>query len=102
MGNAHERTHYASLYVTGDTVMATPVLRALQDRHVDVLIPHMGAAKQGSVIMALTLSAAMLRRLIDLLSPTVTIPVHFGTFEHYTEPMTVVELGFSRPDSDVS
>lgn len=80
-----------SIYVTGDTVTARPVLKALQGRRVDVLIPHMGAAKQGSLIMALTLSAAMLRRLIDLLSPTVTIPVHFGTFEHYVEPIRVVQ-----------
>ena len=77
--------------MTGDTVIATPVLRALQGRHVDVLIPHMGAAKQGSLIMALTLSATMLRRLVNLLSPTVTIPAHFRTFEHYTEPITAVE-----------
>lgn len=81
----------SSFYVTGDTVTATAVLKALEGRHVDVLIPHMGAAKQGSVIMALTLSAAMLRRLLDQLSPQVTIPVHFGTFEHYVEPIAVVE-----------
>ena len=79
------------LYVTGDTVMGKPVFRALQGRRVDLLIPHMGAAKQGSWIMALTLSAAMLRQLIDLLGPTMTIPVHFGTFEHYVEPITAVE-----------
>ena len=80
-----------SFYVTGDTVTVKPVLHALRGRTVDVLIPHMGAAKQGSLIMALTLSAAMLRRLMDLLAPTITIPVHFGTFEHYAEPITVVE-----------
>lgn len=79
-----------SLYVTGDTVTAKPVLNALHGRRTDVLIPHMGAAKQGSWIMALTLSAQMLRQITELLQPQVTIPVHFGTFEHYVEPIEKV------------
>jgi L-ascorbate metabolism protein UlaG (beta-lactamase superfamily) len=79
-----------SFYVTGDTVTAKPVLNALQGRRVDILIPHMGAAKQGSWIMALTLSARMLRQMKALLQPTVTVPVHFGTFEHYVEPIEEV------------
>jgi len=79
-----------SFYVTGDTVTATPVLQAIQGRSVDVLIPNMGAAKQGSWIMCLTLSAAMLKMLKEHLSPKVTIPVHFGTFEHYVEPIAKV------------
>lgn len=79
-----------SVYVTGDTVTAKPVLNALQGRRADLLIPHMGAAKQGSWIMALTLSAQMLRQMKELLQPTVTVPVHFGTFEHYVEPIAKV------------
>jgi L-ascorbate metabolism protein UlaG (beta-lactamase superfamily) len=51
----------------------------------------MGAAKQGSWIMCLTLSADMLRMLKERLEPQVTIPVHFGTFEHYVEPIEKVE-----------
>lgn len=79
-----------SFYVTGDTVTARSVLRALHGRRVDTLIPYMGAAKQGSWIMALTLSAQMLRQMKELLQPQVTIPVHFGTFEHYVEPIAKV------------
>lgn len=79
-----------SIYVTGDTVAARPVLNALQGRRVDILIPNMGAAKQGSWIMTLTLSARMLRQIKDLLKPKITIPVHFGTFEHYVEPIEKV------------
>ena len=86
----HARGTTLSFYVTGDTVTAKPVLRALQGRRADVLIPHMGAAKQGSWIMALTLSAQMLKEIRELLQPTVTLPVHFGTFEHYVEPIAKV------------
>ena len=46
----------------------------------------MGAAKQGSWIMTLTLNSKMLKKMMDELDPEVVIPVHYGTFEHYKEP----------------
>ena len=92
----HSDSATGSVYATGDTVAAKPVLKALQGRRVDVLIPYMGAAKQGSLIMALTLSADMLRTLMEVVTPAVTIPVHFGTFEHYVEPISAVEQWGNR------
>jgi len=80
-----------SMYTASDTVTKGKVLEALRGRRVDLLIPNMGAAKKGSWIMTLTLSARMMKRIKDILEPRITIPVHFGTFEHYVEPISEVE-----------
>ncbi len=50
----------------------------------------MGAAKAGSWIMTLTLNAKMLKKVIDELNPKRVFPVHFGTFEHYKEPVDAI------------
>jgi hypothetical protein len=57
------------------------------DIHLDLLIPNMGAAKEGSWIMTLTLNARMLKKMIAKLNPKTVIPVYYGTFEHYKEPL---------------
>jgi N-acyl-phosphatidylethanolamine-hydrolysing phospholipase D len=80
-----------SIYIPGDTVIKRRVLTALRDRKADLLIANVGAAKKGSWIGTLTLSASMLKRLMKLLDPAVTIPVHFGTFAHYAEPIDVIQ-----------
>ena len=80
-----------SIYVTADTVSHSKVIQALQGRHADFLIPNMGAAKKGSWMGTLTLSANMLRRITNIIKPNLCIPVHFGTFEHYVEPITEVK-----------
>jgi len=33
----------------------------------------------------------MLRKMIDVLHPKHVIPVHFGTFEHYVEPVSEIQ-----------
>jgi L-ascorbate metabolism protein UlaG (beta-lactamase superfamily) len=75
------------IYITGDTVYKSKIIRALENKEIDLLIPNMGAAKQGSWIMTLTLNSAMLKKLISKLNPEIVIPVHYGTFEHYKEPV---------------
>lgn len=54
------------------------------------MVANLGAAQQGTWMMALTLNARMLARLRDALRPKRTIPVHFGTFTHYREPIDPV------------
>jgi N-acyl-phosphatidylethanolamine-hydrolysing phospholipase D len=76
-----------SVYITGDTVYKNKVVNSLSGKAIDLLIPNMGAAKEGSWIMTLTLSAKMLKKMIVKLNPTTVIPVHYGTFEHYKEPL---------------
>ena len=63
------------------------MVNLLKGRKIDLLIPNMGAAKQGSWIMTLTLNSKMLTRMIKELNPDSVIPVHYGTFEHYQEPV---------------
>jgi N-acyl-phosphatidylethanolamine-hydrolysing phospholipase D len=75
------------IYITGDTVYKSKIIKALGNKKIDLLIPNMGAAKQGSWIMTLTLNSAMLKKLISKLNPEIVIPVHYGTFEHYKEPV---------------
>lgn len=83
--------HLISFYATGDTVLHKNVLRPLEGCQVDVLIPNMGAVKQNSWLGPLTMSAGMLQEFMTLLQPKHCIPVHFGTFEHYVEPISEVE-----------
>lgn len=78
-----------SIYITSDTVSHSKVIQALQGRHVDLLIPYMGGAK--SWIGTLTLTAKMLIRIMKIIKPKFCIPVHFGTFSHYVEPISEVE-----------
>lgn len=75
----------ANIYITGDTVYKSKIITALLNKPVDLLIANMGAAKQGSWVMTLTLNAKMLQKMIDKLQPKMVIPVHYGTFEHYKE-----------------
>lgn len=75
------------IYITGDTVYKNKIIRALKHKEIDLLIPNMGAAKQGSWIMTLTLNSKMLKKMITKLDPKLVIPVHYGTFEHYKEPI---------------
>jgi len=80
-----------SIYCTGDTVYKNSIIRSLKNKEIDLMIPNMGAAKQGSWIMTLTLDAGMLAKMIRELQPKVVIPVHFGTFEHYKEPVSKIK-----------
>ncbi len=75
------------IYITGDTVYKNRVIKTLENKEIDLLIANMGAAKQGSWIMTLTLNAVMLKKMIAALNPKIVIPVHYGTFEHYKEPV---------------
>ena len=79
------------VYITGDTVYKDKVIKTLENKEIDLLIPNMGAAKQGSWIMTLTLNSKMLKKLISKLNPEIVIPVHYGTFEHYKEPVDVIQ-----------
>jgi L-ascorbate metabolism protein UlaG (beta-lactamase superfamily) len=80
-----------SVYITGDTVYKNKVVNSLSGKEIDLLIPNMGAAKQGSWIMTLTLNSKMLKKMISKLNPEIVIPVHYGTFEHYKEPVGNIE-----------
>ncbi len=77
-------------YVTADTVDHSKVLNAIDGRQLDLLIPNMGAAGGYSFMGVLTLNAKMLKSFLDILHPKLCLPVHFGTFGHYAEPISVL------------
>lgn len=79
------------IYVTGDTVYKSKIIKILEKKEIDLLIPNMGAAKQGSWIMTLTLNSKMSVKMISRLNPEIVIPVHYGTFEHYKEPVEKIQ-----------
>jgi len=86
-----------SIYITGDTVYKNKIIRSLKDKKIDLLIPNMGAVKQGSCIMTMTLSSKMLKKMISKLNPKLIIPIHHSAFEHYIEPISKIhELKDSR------
>ena len=64
------------IYISGDTVYKHRVIHALKNKEIDLFIPNMGAAKQGSWIMTLTLNSRMLKNMISELHPKNIIPVH--------------------------
>ena len=77
-------------YLTGDTVPHRRVRRAISKRTCDLFIPYIGAAKVGrglraSMMGTLTMNVKMMERMKKLITPKVTIPIHFGTFSHYSE-----------------
>lgn len=89
-------TETISIYISGDTVTRGIVLNSLRSRKADLFIPNMGGARVGTGILGmilrpLTLTARMMKRMKKIINPQVTIPVHFGTFSHYTEPISEVE-----------
>ena len=91
-----KNTTSTSIYVTGDTVPHRTVLTALKNRKADILIPNMGAVNKGHFGGPLTLSAAGLKMIISATNPEIIIPVHFGTFSHFVEP--IAELaGWNDP-----
>ncbi len=76
-----------TIYITGDTVYKKRIKKAINNRAIDIMIPNMGAACEGTWLMTLTLNSKMLKKLNDDLHPKTVIPVHYGTFEHYKEPV---------------
>jgi N-acyl-phosphatidylethanolamine-hydrolysing phospholipase D len=84
-------TEKALIYITGDTVYKNKLIKALENKEIDLLIPNMGAAKQGSWIMTLTLNSKMLKKMITKLNPKIVIPVHYGTYKHYKEPVEIIK-----------
>ncbi|MCK4365587.1 MAG: MBL fold metallo-hydrolase [Thermoplasmatales archaeon] len=85
-----------SIYITGDTTTKWKVINSLRGRKADLFIPFMGEARIPIPILRmllgpLTLNARMMRRMKRIINPEITIPVHFGTFSHYCEPISKVD-----------
>ncbi len=64
-----DKNEKIGVYITSDTVYKKQIINSLKGKQIDLLIPNMGAAKQGTWIMTLTLNAEMLKKMIDKLNP---------------------------------
>ena len=85
-----------SIYITGDTVNKFVVLNSIRYRKADLFIPFIGEGRipvpfLNILLGPCTLNARMLKRMKRIVDPDVTIPVHFGSFSYYSEPISVVE-----------
>ena len=80
----------AHIYITSDTVYKKKVINALKGRPIDIMIPNIGAATLMRPAGILTMNSRMLQRFMDELQPALVVPVHFGTFQHYLEPVSEV------------
>ncbi len=80
-----------SFCVTGDEELNRKPSKVLQSKHLDLLIPNLGVEKQGRQLSSLTLSANRLKTIKHRIQPVYTLSDHFGTFEHYVEPISIVQ-----------
>jgi L-ascorbate metabolism protein UlaG (beta-lactamase superfamily) len=73
-------------YVTGDTLYR-PWLREVLDRcgPLDVVIPHLGGTRALGVTV--TMDGRQGADLVDLLTPRVTVPVHFDDYSRFASPL---------------
>ncbi len=79
------------IYISGDTVYKSSIAKILRGRKANIYIPNMGGASKGTIFGTLTMTAKMLKKYIKIINPEIILPVHFGTFSHYNEPIKKVE-----------
>ena len=74
------------IYHTGDTLMHG-ALAEIPRRcpEIDLMLPHVGGTRIGGLL--LTMNGEQLVRLIRLVRPRLTIPIHFHDFHVYREPL---------------
>jgi L-ascorbate metabolism protein UlaG (beta-lactamase superfamily) len=73
-------------YISGDTVFR-PELAEVLERcgPLDVVIPHLGGTKALGVTV--TMDGRQGADLVDLLTPRVTVPVHFDDYDRFASPL---------------
>ncbi len=84
------------IYISGDTVFKNKVAKVLKNRKPDIYIPNVGGASKGTIFGTLTMTAKMLSKFIKLINPKIILPVHYGTFSHYNEPIAEVEKLYNK------
>jgi len=81
------------IYVTGDSVYNTSVKKYIGASNIDLIITNAGSAMVGKsflspVIGRITNNISDVIKMNTELNPKILIPVHWGTFSHYTEKIT--------------
>jgi N-acyl-phosphatidylethanolamine-hydrolysing phospholipase D len=81
-----------NIYITGDTVNHPKVTKVVAGSRPDVLIANLGGVNNGSFGGPLTFTVQALAEFSNLVLPKLTVPIHFHTFSHYTEPIEDLKL----------
>jgi L-ascorbate metabolism protein UlaG (beta-lactamase superfamily) len=86
---AKEEFNY-TIYVTGDSVFKKSRIKSLENQNIDLIVANIGSAMIGKALMSkiigrVTNNISDLIKLKLHLKPKLIIPVHWGTFSHYTE-----------------
>ncbi len=80
-----------TIYWTGDTVWFDEMLKIKEQLgKVDLLVPHMGAVGKDGPWGLMTLGSEEASKVVEIIQPTVVIPIHHHTFSHYTEPISLL------------
>lgn len=75
------------VYITGDTLYR-PWLREVVDRYgpIDAMVVHLGGTR--ALGMLVTMDAEQGVSLVDLLEPSVTVPVHYDDYTVFRSPLS--------------
>ena len=73
-------------YISGDTLFRRDIGQVLERcGRLDVMIPHLGGTKALGVTV--TMDGRQGADLVDLLTPRVTVPVHFDDYSRFSSPL---------------
>lgn len=76
-----------ALWMTGDTVLHRPLLRAAAALDVDVLLMHLGRVRFGLTgPLRYSMDADDAARLVRAVAPRVAVPVHYEGWSHFSQP----------------
>jgi L-ascorbate metabolism protein UlaG (beta-lactamase superfamily) len=81
------------IYVTGDAVYNKKIVKHIGNANIDLIISNAGSAMAGKSFMSrvigrITNNISDIKKMNSDLKPEMLIPVHWGTFSHYTEILT--------------
>ncbi|TYU99894.1 MBL fold metallo-hydrolase [Listeria monocytogenes] len=83
------------IYFTSDTVFHRNIIQALPEK-VDLLIANLGNVQANKRGGPLTMDIPMLHKFVEILTPSVVVPVHINDLSHYETPEeSIVEAGYT-------
>ncbi len=78
------------VFITGDSVYSKSIIKNIGTSKIDLIIANAGSAMVGRSFMShiigrITNSISDIKKMNSDLKPVILIPVHWGTFSHYSE-----------------
>lgn len=92
-----KNTEKFTFYVTGDTIFHKKILQSIDNRNIDLMIAHSGAAHigtglLGNLIGRITFNIHDIIEIQKYITINTIIPIHWGTFTHYKENITLNDI----------